>query len=295
MLVASELPARTLSRTSARSPRARELPVLSTTNRNARSRSCPAVSMIASSRVTSPRVVLSTPRRKPSSVCNNAANRLRRSAGSALSTIWPWRCRRSTIAAWSGASSTPLTTSPPAVTADQRKDAMAIPAPSPSGVAVDAAQNLLERRLAFDDREQPAVEDRPHAVFDRCTLDRRMIGAPENQLVDRRARHQQFTDCQAAAKAGATAFWAPNRTMEDNRSPLRQPLQPTPLDQRCRQRRGSGLGNFAFQAQPANQPLGQYRLEGGGQQIVFHPHVAQTRHGRCRRVGVHGGQHEMSG
>jgi len=42
------------------------------------------------------------------------------------------------------------------------KDGMAIRA-CLSGIDVDAAQNLLERRLAFEDREQSAVEDWPHA------------------------------------------------------------------------------------------------------------------------------------
>src|SRR5712691_8133394 len=237
MLAASVLPARTLSRTSARSARARELAVLSTTKRNARSRSCPAASMIASSRVTSPSVALSTPRFLPSSMCSSSATRLRRSAGSALSTIWPWRCSRSTIAAWSGASLTPLTTSPPAVTADQRNDGIAIPAPAPSGVAVDAAQHFVERRLALDDLEQAAVEDRPHAAVDRGALDLGMVGARENQPVDRRVRHQELADRQAAAKSGAATLRATARTIERYRRSLRQLRPLEPYDQRRRQPR----------------------------------------------------------
>ena len=112
--------------------------------------------------------------------------------------------------------------------------------------AVDRAQNLLERRLAVEDREQPAVEDRPHAVFDRGVLDRRMVGTSENQPIDRRARDQQFADRQAAAKAGAAALGAAYRTKERRRRASPQALQPTPLDQRRRQRRGHGL--LAFRA-----------------------------------------------
>src|SRR5439155_27008422 len=225
---ASELPARTRSRSSVRSGLARALPVLSWTKRSARSRSYPAASMIASSRVVSPSVARSSRRRAPSSVRSNSANRFRRSAGSELSTIWPWRWSRSTTEAWSGASLMPLATSPVAVTADQRKDGIAIPA-LPSGVGVHEAQHLVERRLAVNDGEKAALEDGAHTTLDSRPLDLSVVGAGENQPVDRRARHQQFADREAPAISGAAALRAADGAVQRDRGGGRELRQFKPV------------------------------------------------------------------
>jgi len=73
----------------------------------------------------------------------------------------------------------------PLMAARHRRGCIAIPAPTKSGIGVNAAQDLIERRFSLDDREQPAVEDRRHAAVDRGAPDRRVVGARENQTVGR--------------------------------------------------------------------------------------------------------------
>src|SRR5271166_1918758 len=71
--------------------------------------------------------------------------------------------------------------------------------------AANAANNLFDRRVAVEHGKQAAVEDRAHPAFDRGALDRGVVGALEDQAIDRPRRHQQLGDRPAPAKAGAAA------------------------------------------------------------------------------------------
>ena len=51
---------------------------------------------------------------------------------------------------------------------------------APSGFAADAADDLFDRRVALDDGEEASVENRPHPVRDRGTLDRALVRALED-------------------------------------------------------------------------------------------------------------------
>src|SRR5204862_3727178 len=289
---ANELPPRTLSRTSPRIARTFACCAFSNTNRNARSRSCPAASIVASSLVTSASAARSSPRRVTSSMCSRSAS-ARRPAGSARNTIWPWRCSRSTTEARSAASLSPCTTSPPEFIADHLNDGIAaVSRSAPSGFAADAADDLFDRRVALDDGEEASVENRPHAVCDRGTLDRALVGALEDQPVDFLGRHQQFGDGAASAIAGVAAFRAARRAGQRNLLPGRhESIQPKALDHDRRRR----FGYFAFRAQPPHEPLRQHSFQRRRQQIILDAHIAQARHRRGGRVGVHGRQHEEAG
>ena len=52
---------------------------------------------------------------------------------------------------------------------------------------------------------------------------------------------------------------------------------------------------LAVGAQPANQPLGDNSYQGGGQQVVLHPHIDHTGHGAGSTVGMQGGKEQVSG
>jgi hypothetical protein len=59
-----------------------------------------------------------------------------------------------------------------------------------SSFAAYAAHDFLNRGVAFEDREQTAVEDRTHPLADRRPLDRGIVGAFEDQTIDRPRWHQ---------------------------------------------------------------------------------------------------------
>src|SRR6516164_4446314 len=81
-------------------------------------------------------------------------------------------------------------------------------------LAADAAHDLLDRGVALEHREQTAVENRTHAIADRGPLDRSVVGALEDQTIDRPRRHQQLGDRPAPAKAGAATGGAAYRVIK---------------------------------------------------------------------------------
>src|SRR5438874_1629198 len=99
---------------------------------------------------------------------------------------------------------------------------------SPSDVAVDAAQHLVERRLAGCNLEQSAVEDRSHTTGDRGLFDRVVVGARKDQTIDIAARRQQLTDRQPAAIAGTAAFRAADRAIGNHRAISRRQYRREP-------------------------------------------------------------------
>src|SRR5579883_2323696 len=118
-----------------------------------------------------------------------------------------------------------------------------------SRLASDAAHDLLDRRVALKHRHQAAVEDRPHAAGDRGLFDRRVVGALEQQAVDRPARHQQLGDRPPAAITGAAAARAADRLIERDRPARGEPVKTEALDQRPGGRRRL----LAVGAQPPDQ------------------------------------------
>ena len=187
--------------------------VLSTTKRRARSRSCPAASMIASSRVTSLIAFLSSARAPPISICKQVAEpapQIRRVGAQhglslALQPIDdPCAIRRFHDAVHDLTATIDCRPTerrhlrPPAVGSSLSSSGHA-PGNGMSrqatrthllGLASDTANDLLDRRVAFEHGEQPAVEDRPHAALDCGALDRGVVGAVKDQPVGRAVRHQ---------------------------------------------------------------------------------------------------------
>ena len=64
---------------------------------------------------------------------------------------------------------------------------------------MNAAHHLLYRRVTLEYGNQPAIEHRSHAVRDGGALDRAVVGALANKLLDRGARHQYLSDGPAAS------------------------------------------------------------------------------------------------
>src|SRR4051794_8301569 len=196
--------------------------------------------MIASSRVTSQRLVRSRPRRRPNSTRSKSLSARRPPTGSALSTIWPWLCNRSTTAPRSGASTIPRANSPVPLTADQRNDGI-----TRSNLAGDASRDLLDRGVALDHGQQSGIDNGTHSVGDRGLFDVAVIAAFEDQPVNRWARQQQLGNSAAAAITGAAAFRAADRTIKRKiRDIRRQPFEAKALDQGRRRL----LGLFASRA-----------------------------------------------
>src|SRR5580700_3120629 len=179
---------------------------------------------------------------------------------------------------------TPRATSPPGFTADQRKDGIL-------GLTPDAAHDLLDRGVALDHCDQTVVEDRAHTLFDCNALDRGIVGALEDQTIDRPVRYQELGDGPSAAITGAAAGGAASRMKKGDCLDRSEAFEAEPFDQRRRRR----IGRLAHWTQPADEPLRQDRLQRRCHQVIFEPHVAQPRH--CRRCGIRmdGRQHEMTG
>ena len=96
--------------------------------------------------------------------------------------------------------------------------------------AADAAHDLLDRRVALEHGEQPAVEDRAHAVTDRSLLDCGIAGPLEDQTIDRSRRHQQLGDRPSPAKARAAARGTAHRVIQRDRFCRRQSRHVEPLN-----------------------------------------------------------------
>src|SRR6266446_10595993 len=79
----------------------------------------------------------------------------------------------------------------------------------PSNFAAYRPDDLLDRGIAIDHREQTRVENRLHAGGCCCPLDRRMVGSLENQPVELAARKEKLSDGAAAAVACTAALRTP--------------------------------------------------------------------------------------
>ena len=288
MAVASALPSRTASRSAAATRRMRALAAVSTRKRNARSRSWPAPSMVASSRssaVTSWRVSASprpnssasSPRQPPTASGRHELHRNRPLAAQMAQHRGLVGRLQPAGAGLAGA-------------VDRGVAPLAHEPPPPCQAPPYAAHHFLDRRGAGQRRLQSGLEHRYHAGGDGGALDRGMVGAGEHQPRDLIVRLEELGDRLPAAIAGAAAVRAADRraTAPAGR---RARLEAEALDQL-----GRRLGRAAaVRAQPAHQPLRQHAAQHGGDQVVLQPHVAQPGDAGGGRVGVQRGQHQMPG
>ncbi len=144
--------------------------------------------------------------------------------------------------------------------------------------------------VAGQRRVQPGLEHRHHAGRDRRALDLGVVGAGEDQPLDRgvRARGTRRSPAGRGSRCCGIAGSRPGATADRpcGRGGPARTARPAPAPPR---------GPPAVRAQPPHQPLRQHAAQHRGHQVVLQPHVAQPGDGGGGRVGVHRGQHQMPG
>src|SRR2546427_8758599 len=134
----------------------------------------------------------------------------------------------------------------------------------------------------------PAVlSQRPHPLLYARVLDDVGRGALQDERPDHVVHQQELEDARAPAIPGPCAVVAALTLVDLHRSAVAADL----AHHRSRHLRRPA----ALRAHLAHQALGEHPEQRGGEQVVLHPHLEETRHGARRVVGVQGREDEAAG
>src|SRR5690606_8608822 len=191
------------------------------------------------------------------------------------------------------ASRTPVTTFPPSRKPLNSKTGTACPLPSEDHVVLHPAQDLGDGGDAAGDLDRAVVAQRLHPPRDRVLLDGVGIDVLENHLADLVVHEHELVDAGPPPEPGTVAVLAPLRPHQHAGA---VPLHDLRGDAHLLELRLAGLvGLRAVLAEGANEALRERSHQRGGHEEGLDAHVHQTGDGARRVVGVHGGEHEVTG